>query len=807
MNSKNIPPQIETLLRALRRRIRAYIFVESFAILLVHLGILFWISFAADRFFEPSVGVRSVAWVLVILCAVWDVWRTLIAPLVLRLDARALAVLLEKRFPQLKDSLLTIVALGDFPPLESGEAKDAENDADEVESWRAALLEETSAVLLQRLEGVSLRHVFRFRPLVWSAFGASLLVASIAIFAIQNPQLMEIWRNRLFGLSADAWPRRVFLELESFEEGKIKIARGSDLEIRVRAGYRLPTSVENGGSEKDAPEKNRELRAVYIRYTSPDGLRSRVVMVREGDAPDPKDNGFRFTHLFRGILNSFEFDVVAEDASIRHLQVEVTDAPALGNMVLDFEYPDYMSRAPQSVPAMGIASVPMGANVTLRAEANKPLKSATISIISREPHGGANEASGGNLPEDAAGGETLAGERTYEFIPDEKRPTYFEWRIPNLRLDSAISISLRDTDAIESMVPARITLACEEDALPVVAVQPYGIGNAVTPNARIPLKGRVSDDYGLSGIFFDYRIERLSAAMNESSDADASGTDFSGARPTLKPIWTFETNPTDVRLDATDASVLELEPIKLVPGDKIQISAAACDRCDLIPDANRFARSQGTTLDVVTPQRLRLLLEARELTLRQLFEAARLEMIDTRAMLQEIKTGGTLTDSTVEIDSETVQNIDSYRVERVIQNNRKNSHELNSIREGVENCCLQMLNNRIDTPEWLERLRDGIQIPLVDVHEKRTPELEQTLVALKKAIDAGETTEAATLHKKSLRQFDELIGILDGILEKMAQMQDYNEVVESLRAIIREEEEVYESVRKKHRQGLLELEE
>ena len=66
--------------------------------------------------------------------------------------------------------------------------------------------------------------------------------------------------------------------------------------------------------------------------------------------------------------------------------------------------------------------------------------------------------------------------------------------------------------------------------------------------------------------------------------------------------------------------------------------------------------------------------------------------------------------------------------------------------------------------------------------------------------------EAKPLHTQALKEIDALILTLDLVLEKMSQMQDFNEMVESLRSLIRSQEELQESVKKKQRESLLDLE-
>ena len=53
-----LAPPVETLLGTLRRRIRQYVWLEGCAAAVAWLGAAFWITLAADWFFEPTTAVR-----------------------------------------------------------------------------------------------------------------------------------------------------------------------------------------------------------------------------------------------------------------------------------------------------------------------------------------------------------------------------------------------------------------------------------------------------------------------------------------------------------------------------------------------------------------------------------------------------------------------------------------------------------------------------------------------------------------------------------------------------------------------------
>lgn len=734
------PSELERLLSSLRRKIRWYIGVESLALLTIHLGILFWISLILDRFWEPEAWIRGIFWLGVGIGLVWDVWRTLIQPLSVPLSNHTLALLLEKRFPQLNDTLLTV--------LEPQELEERQ--------WQDVLLAETQADLRKLLPTIRPRAVFRWKPLVKSLLWGGLMVVSVGGFAWLYPESMAVWENRMLALSSERWPRTFILTAEGFEHGQVKIARGSDWELRLNVRLADGVPVEKWSS----------LRTVYLYYRTAEGGRNQVAMIREGERL-AGENQVEFSYTFRGVLSSMTLDIYAHDTNLRNLEVDVVDSPAVADMTLALEFPVYMGRGGQTVPVSGVMSIPEGTSLTVQARTNKPLEQVRI------------------LRE--SGQEVI--------FPGEGQEA-FQWHLADFSQDETLEFHLKDTDGLDSRKPVRLVLAKMEDQLPTVDVTPVGIGTAVTPQARIPVKGKITDDYGLAKIFFDYRIERLSE-------------DQTGDKAFYQTIAEYEGNPTEIRLQGMPPGVLELEPLGLKEKDRLQLTVVSEDRCTLTKERHAGV-SPPVTLEVVSPERLRLLVEAREIVLRQLFEAIRQEVLDSRDSLRDIQwVSGKSEESTEKSEGEeeeSMRGLQSYRVERVIQNNRKNAHELYGIVEGIENCMGQIVNNRIDTPAWLERLEEGIRTPLEKVSKEAFPDLEKELFQFQERLSGEDAAQVEVAYGQILRGMDRILSSLDAVLEKMTQMQDFNEVAEMLRQVIRSQEELNEKVKKEQRASLMDLE-
>ena len=598
-----VPQEIQRLFQNLRRKIRFYLAAEGVGLWTFHLGLLFWFSLLADRIFEPSSTVRGTFLVLAALFLIWDFVRVVLKPVFKPINDHGLAVLLEKRFPDFDDALLTLV----------------EPERVEDSTFRDEFLAKTQSELTERLAQFRFRPLFRFKPLILGLLGAVLAATSVGGFMIGAPELFHIWTERFIALSETPWPRLVQMELpENLRSGKMKVACGSDVQIRVRAGISAET-VSKGR------HLNEVLRTVYFSYKTEDGIRDRVSMERENETFTEEGEWADFTYTFRGVLKSFDFDLTGGDASVRGLRVEVVDSPTAA-LSLRLEFPAYTALTPQTIKPGAVQAVPAGTKITVFGEANKTLTAVDATKA---------QAGGGNAAEEKILEAQILESRREFSVP-----------LGVFENDLTLLFTLHDEDGIVSPAPIKLNLAVEEDSVPQLEVTPWGIGDCITANARIPMKGRITDDFGLKSVSFVWQTERpvadLDAEIGIESDSGAEKPASQEGPKGVRRLaeWPDEQTapPLELVLDGSiETSALDVAELGLKEKDHFQIFMAAEDRNDREPAARRVGRSQPVTLEVVSPEQLRWNLEGREAVLGQLFDAALGEVRDSRETL------GTLT--------------------------------------------------------------------------------------------------------------------------------------------------------------------
>jgi len=437
------------MLAAVRRRIRAYVAVEGLGATVATAALGFWAALGIDWFFEPPRPVRLAVLGVVGLVVLVVVWRRLLRRVFARLADRHIALIVERRYRDLNDALLTTIEL----------------DPAKQTDYGRAMLADTRVQAERRLARASLGELFDPRPRARAVAAALLGAATIAGFALAVPELFQLGVRRLTAQTDEGWPRRTALSIVGFDDGEKVVAQGSDVEITVRAD-----------AAKFIPPD------VYLRYRSDDGVRDEQPLEREGVARPGVDEFQNYKFTFRGVSSSLTMDVLGGDARLRGLRLRVVERPQL-RLRLACKYPPYAGRADGEIDVTGAVPLPQGTHVTVVAAANKPLRTVVV-----------------NRPEGRGG----AGETRLDLAADGTADREFRFEVGRLMVDEMVTFSLHDDDGIDNT--AALSLQAVVDTPPVLAVYRRGLEMVATPQARIPFVGKASDDYGLARMWFEYSL-------------------------------------------------------------------------------------------------------------------------------------------------------------------------------------------------------------------------------------------------------------------------------------------------------------
>src|SRR5262249_35823254 len=162
-------------------------------------------------------------------------------------------------------------------------------------------------------------------------------------------------------------PRRTRLAVEGLtDQGRVKIARGSDWHLVVKA---------DAAADRVIPE------IVEVRFSTAEGARGRENMSREGVVAPGTAPFQPFAYTFKSVLAPLQFYVLGGDDRQGPYYLDVVDSPTISRMTLRCEYPAYTRRAARDIPVAGTMQLPRGTQITILAEANKPLVSVQIDDV------------------------------------------------------------------------------------------------------------------------------------------------------------------------------------------------------------------------------------------------------------------------------------------------------------------------------------------------------------------------------------------------------------------------------------------
>jgi hypothetical protein len=254
VHGSQIRPELDRLLDRLRSRIRSYVLLEGLAIVVALLAGLFWLTLLLDVGYfrltnlELPVAVRATLVTLTVAVSVFAGLTYIALRLMRRLRARALALVLERRFPELNDGLILAV-------------ERAERSAGSPSPLEDLMLERTTAQVAAAAERLDVADVFDRRPLRRAMVIAATLLVPILMLGVMQPRALATWWHAYGQLDETYHVRQTALKMivlappddrpRALEPGDVyKHPRGADLTILLD----VPEGTRPDGSDWVVPE-------------------------------------------------------------------------------------------------------------------------------------------------------------------------------------------------------------------------------------------------------------------------------------------------------------------------------------------------------------------------------------------------------------------------------------------------------------------------------------------------------------------------------------------------------------------------
>lgn len=789
--------------------------------ILAVLGGLFWLSLAVDhawfqisrlelpRWFRAGFDVVVVGLVAFLLLT-WIGLRLLRS-----YRTKALALVLERRFPELDDRLVTAVELAESGSIDQG-------------NLAVAMAGRTIDEAVQATRQLDLASVFDRQPLQRAIIAAAVAIASIGGLAVASNSTLRTWKDSFVDLDAEYWRRETGLMIRvisqpgdivrEFDDQFYKHARGADLTIQI--------DVEEG---RKAPER------VQLKYRLANGRgQGTVLCSRVGDTT--------FRHSLAALLDDVEFYVYGGDFVNRTpYQIHIVEPPQLEQVELACFYPAYTRmQNPEStknnplrdiVPVRGTqVELPNETEFLLNATCNKPLTKVRMQFGGYElTFGRATDGADASArlvhrseEDDVLENRDIPAEVFQKWVSENGTQisvpfvlTAYETDAARTRADELITevgkpfvlapdtnlrIYLEDADGILTTEPSRIQVGGIADESPIVDTSLRGIGTSITRKASIPVLGRLIDDYGLASAQFEFKVGE---------------TEETNVRPfeNMLSLHQDGSSRREFKLDRDgneEFERFEILPLNLSLGQKLVLSVVATDE-DVLNGPHR-SRGERYAFKVVSNEELQSVLYQRELNLRAQFERV---ITETKQTQQDLILHRSRIDAKKRLladkdESETAETAKRIReielavtasAERSLHAVRKNANETASVELSFRDIREELVNNGLHTPQTLERIDDRIVKPLGLVNAQDFPAVDEALGVFRLTNERrNDATEAIDHSVEMLRG---MIIRMERILAEMEKLKEFQKAVEELKLILEQQRGLLERTKKERKRKLL----
>lgn len=458
------------------------------------------------------------------LSAGWLLWKV-VWPYLRQVNQLFAAKLIEKSQPELRSTLLNLI--------------DARAAGKPVPPEILSAMEKQAAI---SMANTNVDEAVDRRPLMWACYAVLGLVVLFSFYTLFTPKKVSasIWRA-LFPVAAVEAPTQTVIE--NVSPGDAEVIPGSRLEVQVDISGETPEQITLHYTTAD-----REF------VDEPIEMREDPEMPRRYRAEIIGTNG-------EGIQQDLHYYITAGDDRSLNYAVTVFLPPSAEIVELHYAYPQYMEREPKT-RASGAIDDYEGVMVTFLAEANMPLKSATITFHDDQGTSYRAEA----LPMRPIDSERTRFRANWVLNIDSEKGTYPRYYTVECRNERG------ETDPSPTRWPIRI----HPDKRPEARILNPRQSELERPaNAILPLTAFAQDDFKVASI-------ELWKQLNEEPPVKHA-TLFQGAEPSLSVDYDWPLG----------------EGWSLKDGDKVSYWVKAYD--NRTPEAQTINSDKQTIL--ITPER------------------------------------------------------------------------------------------------------------------------------------------------------------------------------------------------------------
>ena len=451
---------LQERLAELRAKVRQLLWVYGLSWLIaVLLGALLIVGCVDWLLHLDDAGVRLILGIAILGGVGYVAYKRLITPLKVPLSDIDLALRIERRFPNFRDSLVSTIQF-----LQDGKNPDL---------GAPALQQRVIDKTLKQTRLMDFEDVVQTQPvqrIAWTAF--LVCVTTVLIVGFNQAEAATALKRLMFPFSAHPWPRKTQLQIVNHQlealvadpADPLRIARGDTLELTVinlNSNGRLPANVQ-------------------LEMKQPDGTIVREIMQRTTlRGQEEQSREAAFASLI--VKAPFQFRAVGgDDQTMEWYPLEVVPPPVAETLQVNLIPPKYTRKPVTKLPpGVGHVEGLVGTKIQIAARSNKPLSSALLKVRDKDQQAM-------TIGQD--------GLRLSSVFQIKEAGVYSYW------------LDLRDRQNFGNSDAPRYEIRAIQDAVPDIYIDKPATDIQVTPLAEIPLKFVSKDDLGLQRIRMRYQI-------------------------------------------------------------------------------------------------------------------------------------------------------------------------------------------------------------------------------------------------------------------------------------------------------------
>jgi len=729
--------QLFARLQALRQRVRQLLWmhgacwlVGSFLATAFVCGLLDWLFRIEDT------GIRCVMTLLVVVLTGFAGWRFLVVPLLTRLSDLDLALRIERRFPELRDSLASAVQFLQSGPNEL---------VGSIEMQQA-----TISHALDRLRRVSPESMIELKPVKQAGLWAgSTAVVCVMFVSLNWPVAALAFQRLAMPLKKLPWPRQHELR---FVTEKLETMTGDENNSLVVAqGETVPIYVEN---TRGALPKNLTFEArVAGQPPKTENMRQTALWDAKGKQ---REIGTVSLPIMHGpiVIRAF-----GGDGETESFELEVVEPPRVQALFVKIIPPAY-SGLPERALSENVGHVEslVGSQVKIEARSSKRLKSATLQIKDGE----SLDLVG---TEDARG---VSGEFTLT------KPGSSSWWL-----------TLQDEIGFDNVDAPRYDLRGIADLAPEVRIEKPVSDQFVTPNAKIPFSVSIRDDLAIKSARLSLAVPVRMSPITSVPDGAASedvlqkrpndlrdGADSDAQRAAAWAALPTRTTVIDLSFDTERPKQLQREheldlaEFTLDPGMRLVVHGEATDYYDL--GSEHVGRSLPRTLTIITPAAKQIELQDRQQALVLELERVQRQQAIARAQIKElqlqVENAGLLRPA----DLDTLKRVELDQK----QVNTRLASEADGVAKQARMIRTERSANQVSDPKS-EQLLQTLAETIDDLAEQTLLQLQRELSSvLRTNLDPPKSGEERTRASETKRALDQVGRQQDDVLKDVGKVLD-----------------------------------